>query len=140
MKMKAGTVKWFNLQKGHGFIRPDGGPNIFVDNFAVECAGMHCLTEGQRIIFEIRSDKRTGSPGAKVEFVDLKDGAIIGPKTTIHFGLHGMGVAPAGTKKANSGHHHLLIDADLPPLDQPIPNDAGANWPRRRSFPERSPR
>jgi Domain of unknown function (DUF4399) len=62
-------------------------------------------------------------PGAKVEFVDLKDGAIIGPKTTIHFGLHGMGIAPAGTKKVNSGHHHLLIDADLPPLDQPIPND-----------------
>ena len=62
-------------------------------------------------------------PGAKVEFVDLKDGAVIGPKTMIHFGLHGMGVAPAGTKKANSGHHHLLIDTDLPPLDQPIPND-----------------
>ena len=39
-------------------------------------------------------------PGAKVEFIDLKDGAVIGPKTTIHFGLHGMGVAPAGTKKA----------------------------------------
>ena len=36
-------------------------------------------------------------PGAKVEFVDLKDGAVIGPKTTIHFGLHGMGVAPAGS-------------------------------------------
>ncbi len=48
---------------------------------------------------------------------------MIGPKTTIHFGLHGMGVAPAGTKKVNSGHHHLLIDTDLPPLDQPIPND-----------------
>jgi hypothetical protein len=62
-------------------------------------------------------------PGAKVEFVDLKDGAVIGPKTTIHFGLHGMGVAPAGTKRPNSGHHHLLIDTDLPPLDQPIPND-----------------
>ena len=62
-------------------------------------------------------------PGAKVEFVDLKDGAVIGPKTMIHFGLHGMGVAPAGTKKANSGHYHLLIDTDLPPLDQPIPND-----------------
>jgi Domain of unknown function (DUF4399) len=62
-------------------------------------------------------------PGATVEFVDLKDGAVIGPKTTIHFGLHGMGVAPAGTKKPNTGHHHLLIDTDLPPLDQPIPND-----------------
>src|SRR5208337_2700265 len=62
-------------------------------------------------------------PGAKVEFVDLKDGAVIGPKTTVHFGLHGMGIAPAGTKKANSGHHHLLIDTPLPPLDRPIPND-----------------
>jgi Domain of unknown function (DUF4399) len=62
-------------------------------------------------------------PGAKVYFVDLRDGAVIGPKTTIHFGLHGMGVAPAGSEKANSGHHHLLIDADLPPLDQPIPSD-----------------
>jgi hypothetical protein len=62
-------------------------------------------------------------PGAKAEFLDLKDGAVIGPKTTIHFGLHGMGVAPAGTKKANTGHFHLLIDRDLPPLDKPIPND-----------------
>ena len=62
-------------------------------------------------------------PGAKVEFIDLKDGAIIGPKTTVHFGLRGMGVAPAGTKRPNSGHHHLLVDTDLPPLDQPIPND-----------------
>ena len=62
-------------------------------------------------------------PGARVEFIDLKDGAVIGPRTTIHFGLQGMVVAPAGTSTANSGHHHLLIDTDLPPLDQPIPND-----------------
>jgi Domain of unknown function (DUF4399) len=62
-------------------------------------------------------------PGATVYFVDLKDGATIGTKTTVHFGLHGMGIAPAGSDKANSGHHHLLIDAELPPLDQPIPND-----------------
>jgi hypothetical protein len=63
------------------------------------------------------------APGAKVYFVDLKDGAVIGPKTTVHFGLHGMGVAPAGSDKANSGHHHLLIDADPPAPDQPIPSD-----------------
>jgi hypothetical protein len=62
-------------------------------------------------------------PGAKAEFLDLKDGAVIGPNTTIHFGLHGMGVAPAGTKKPNTGHFHLLIDRNLPLLDQPIPND-----------------
>ena len=66
----------------------------------------------------------TPSPaGAKVYFVDLQDGATIAPITTVHFGLHGMGVAPAGSEKANSGHHHLLIDTELPPLDQPIPND-----------------
>lgn len=62
-------------------------------------------------------------PGAAAYFVDLKDGATIGPQTTIHFGLRGMGIAPAGSDKANSGHHHLLIDTDLPPLDQPIPSD-----------------
>lgn len=73
-------------------------------------------------------DKPTGGPtaspqGAAVYFIDLKDGAVIAPKTVIHFGLRGMGVAPAGLDRPNSGHHHLLVDADLPPLDRPIPND-----------------
>jgi len=62
-------------------------------------------------------------PGAKAYFVDLKDGATIGPKTTVHFGLEGMGVAPAGVVKANTGHFHLLIDTTLAALDAPIPND-----------------
>ncbi len=44
-------------------------------------------------------------------------------KVTIRFGLQEMGVAPAGLDRANSGHHHLLIDTELPPLDKPIPND-----------------
>jgi hypothetical protein len=58
-----------------------------------------------------------------VYFVDLKDGQTVPPKFTVHFGLKGMGVAPAGSDKENSGHHHLLIDTDLPPLGEPIPND-----------------
>jgi hypothetical protein len=62
-------------------------------------------------------------PGAEVYFADLKDGAVISPETTIHFGLKNMGVAPAGSNRENSGHHHLLIDTELPPLEQPIPND-----------------
>lgn len=62
-------------------------------------------------------------PGAAVYFIDIKDGATISTKPTIHFGLRGMGVAPAGSERANAGHHHLLIDTDLPPLGQPIPND-----------------
>ena len=64
------------------------------------------------------------APGAKVAIVGLKDGATIGPKTLVHFSLSGMTLAPAGTDKENTGHHHLLIDAALPPLDEPIPSDA----------------
>ncbi len=63
------------------------------------------------------------APGAEVYFVELKDGAVVEPKFTVHFGVKNMGVAPAGSDRPNSGHHHLLIDTDLPPLDQPIPND-----------------
>jgi hypothetical protein len=71
---------------------------------------------------------QTGGPtpspaGATVYFVDLKNGQTVPTKFTVHFGLKGMGVAPAGSDKENSGHHHLLIDTDLPPLDRPIPND-----------------
>lgn len=64
------------------------------------------------------------APGAAVYFIDLKTGATIPPSTTIHFGLRGMGVTAAGHQKDNSGHHHLLIDTELPPLDKEIPNDA----------------
>ena len=71
---------------------------------------------------------RTGGPtpspeGAGVYFVGLSDGARLPTKATIRFGLHSMGVAPAGLDRENSGHHHLLIDTELPSLDQPIPND-----------------
>jgi cold shock protein len=60
-----GTVRWFNLQKGYGFIRPDdGSPNIFVHMSAVESAGMSDLKEGRRVIFEIQRDERTGNASA----------------------------------------------------------------------------
>lgn len=62
-------------------------------------------------------------PGAEVYFVDVKDGQHLPEKAMIHFGLRNMGVAPAGSDQPNSGHHHLLIDTDLPPLDKRIPND-----------------
>jgi hypothetical protein len=72
--------------------------------------------------------QRTGgptpsAPGAEVYFIDLKDGMTVPPKLKIYFGLRNMGVAPAGSDRENSGHHHLLVDTELPPLDQPIPND-----------------
>jgi Domain of unknown function (DUF4399) len=58
-----------------------------------------------------------------VYFVGLNDGASLPTKMTIRFGLREMGIAPAGLDRANSGHHHLLIDTELPPLDRPIPSD-----------------
>lgn len=52
------------------------------------------------------------------------DGAVIeGGKLWVRMGLKGMGVCPKGVERPNCGHHHLLIDAELPPMDKEIPND-----------------
>ena len=65
---------------------------------------------------------RTPSPeGASVRIVSPEDGATVPREFTVVFGLSGMGVAPAGVDRENTGHHHLLIDQTaLPPLDQPL--------------------
>ena len=56
--MAIGTVKWFNNQKGFGFIQPqDGGKDVFVHISAVERAGMSSLVEGQRLSFEVQSER-----------------------------------------------------------------------------------
>lgn len=63
--MDTGTVKWFNEQKGFGFIQPDNGAkDIFVHISAVERAGLRTLKEGQKVSYEIVTDKRTGRSSA----------------------------------------------------------------------------
>jgi cold shock protein len=63
--MTQGTVKWFNGQKGFGFIQPDdGGKDVFVHISAVERAGMSTLNEGQKVSFEVVADRRTGKSSA----------------------------------------------------------------------------
>lgn len=63
--MTTGTVKWFNGQKGFGFIQPDnGGADVFVHISAVERAGWSSLAEGQKISFEVEKDSRSGKMSA----------------------------------------------------------------------------
>lgn len=64
--MNTGIVKWFNGQKGFGFIQPsNGGNDVFVHISAVERAGMSTLNEGQKISFDIVADRRTGKSAAE---------------------------------------------------------------------------
>lgn len=63
--MSSGTVKWFNSQKGFGFIQPeDGSKDVFVHISAVERAGLRTLNEGQRVTYDIVSDRKTGKSSA----------------------------------------------------------------------------
>jgi hypothetical protein len=67
----------------------------------------------------------TPSPsGAALYIVRPKDGETVTSPVTVVFGLRGMGVAPAGVRTPNTGHHHLLVDAPLPPENAAIPADA----------------
>jgi cold shock protein len=64
--MNKGIVKWFNSQKGFGFIQPaDGSKDVFVHISAVERAGMGALNEGQNVSFDIVTDRRTGKFAAE---------------------------------------------------------------------------
>ncbi|RWO03907.1 MAG: cold-shock protein [Mesorhizobium sp.] len=63
--MATGTVKWFNSQKGFGFIEPDqGGPDVFVHISAVERSGLRGLNDGQKVSYELVQDKRSGKTSA----------------------------------------------------------------------------
>ena len=63
--MATGTVKWFNEQKGYGFIQPDqGGKDVFVHISAVERPGLRGLAEGLKVSYEVQADRRTGKESA----------------------------------------------------------------------------
>jgi CspA family cold shock protein len=63
--MPTGTVKWFNSEKGYGFIQPDnGGKDVFVHISAVERAGLQGLNEGQKVEYQEQADRKTGKTSA----------------------------------------------------------------------------
>jgi Domain of unknown function (DUF4399) len=71
----------------------------------------------------VAQERTAPAPDAEVYFIAPRDGATIQGPVTVRFGLKGMGVAPAGVKFDNTGHHHLLVDADFSELklDAPLP-------------------
>ena len=85
---------------------------------SVICSLLYLLGLGQSIA-------ATPAPGgASVYIVSPQQGEVLSNPVVVRFGLRNMGVAPAGVDRPNTGHHHLLIDVDnLPPMDQPLPND-----------------
>jgi CspA family cold shock protein len=64
-RVNKGTVKWFNNQKGYGFIQVENGKDVFVHISAVERAGMSTLNEGQKVSFDIVADRRNGKSSAE---------------------------------------------------------------------------
>jgi CspA family cold shock protein len=63
--MNKGTVKWYSDQRGYGFIQPvGGGKDVFVHATALERAGIRTLSEGQKVIYELQTDRRSGKTSA----------------------------------------------------------------------------
>lgn len=75
------------------------------------------------IVMASDASSMPASDGAAVRIISPVDGEELDSPVTVVFGLAGMGVAPAGVEKAGTGHHHLIIDAPLPPLELPLPAD-----------------
>jgi hypothetical protein len=67
--------------------------------------------------------RKPAPAGATAYIISPEDGAVVSNPVTVVFGLKGIGVVPAGIDRPDAGHHHLLIDTDVPPFDLPIPAD-----------------
>jgi hypothetical protein len=96
---------------------PSTTPEIFMNRLLMAFGAMLLAT------MALAQDHTAAAAGAEVYFIAPSDGAKIHGPVTVRFGLKGMGVAPAGIKFENTGHHHLLVDTDLSELklDAPLP-------------------
>lgn len=84
-----------------------------------------CLVAASSLLVAAVQAGDTRAPtDAAVYFIQPQDGATVRSPVTVVMGLRGMGIAPAGTRVDNTGHHHLVIDAPTPGGDAPIPSDA----------------
>jgi hypothetical protein len=78
------------------------------------------------LLASLATSSNAGTPapaGAETYLISPADGATVDSPVTVRFGLKGMGIAPAGIEKKDTGHHHLLIDTPIPDLSKPVPAD-----------------
>jgi hypothetical protein len=93
--------------------------------FVVAAVAAASLPAAAQTVGQPAQPRATAPKDAYVYIGWPQNNAVVGPThIKVWFGTRNFGVAPAGVDKANTGHHHLLIDVPLPPLDQPIPNDS----------------
>lgn len=85
------------------------------------CFGVSLLIAAGLSIANAEIPKSSRPDEAQVYFIAPQDGETVSSPLVIRFGLAGMGVAPAGIAKQDTGHHHLIIDAELPPSNLPVP-------------------
>lgn len=74
-------------------------------------------------VFALAAGAALAGDAPELYFITPADGATVTSPVRVVFGLRGMGVAPAGVERADTGHHHLIIDAPLPPAGKPVPSD-----------------
>src|SRR6185437_9276667 len=75
------------------------------------------------VVASADSERTPSPPGAKVYIIEPSDGATVSSPVTVKFGVEGMEVAPAGSDKPNTGHHHLIVDAEVTDYNSAIPKD-----------------
>ena len=89
----------------------------------LSCLVLAFLLSAAPAVYSEEGVPRNAAPeGARVYFISPADGAEIEGSVRIRFGLQGMGVAPAGVGREKTGHHHLILDSELPPMDKPLPS------------------
>ena len=86
--------------------------SVFLSVFLIFTAG-----------YSVQAQETKSVEGTRLYFITPSNGDVVTGLVTVKFGLSGMGVAPAGVEKSGTGHHHLIIDAPLPPFDENIPLD-----------------
>jgi hypothetical protein len=91
-------------------------------NSLLVVAGLMFAVQGFAQHEAAHTSRTPSAAGASVSFANLSDGDVVPPVFTVKFAIKGMGIAPAGSQIANTGHHHLLIDVDeLPAMNLPLP-------------------